>query len=368
MGLPAELLEAGYTGLLRPLLFASHGGDPEAIHEQEIDLLARLGGFAPSRGLLHLLAGSQGVPATVAGIRFPNRVGLAAGLDKDGLAARAWTAFGFGFAELGTVTARAQPGNDRPRIFRAPASAGVVNRMGFNNRGAAALAATLNGAGIARGNGAAGIPLGISLGKTKVVAVEDAVADYLASLDALAGYADYLAINVSSPNTPNLRSLQDAGALAGLTAALVRRAAELAGSGPGLAQPVPIFVKVAPDLSWPQLDQVLAVCQDTGIAGIIATNTTLRRDGLAPSDRQLAAEAGGLSGAPLTTRALDVVGYLTAHTTLPVIGVGGIMTVDDALAMFDAGARLVQLYTGFIYHGPGLVAGINAADSRRNRG
>lgn len=365
MGLPAGLLDAGYTGLLRPLLFASHGGDAEAIHEQLVSILSRVGGSGPLRAALGTLARSRGVPTTVAGVSFPNRVGLAAGMDKDGHAARAWASLGFGFAELGTVTARPQPGNERPRVFRARASQGLVNRMGFNNAGAPALAATLAAAGVRRGTGGAGIPLGISLGKTKLVAVEDAVEDYLASLEAVAPYADYVAINVSSPNTPNLRRLQDAGALTALTSALVARAAVLAASTG--EPPVPIFAKVAPDLGEGQLDEVIEVCQQAGIAGIIATNTTLARTGLAAADAWLAGEAGGLSGRPLTVRALEVVKYLTSHTQLPVVGAGGIMTPEDAERMFDAGARLVQLYTGFIYHGPALVSAINRADSRRNR-
>ncbi len=360
MGLPATLLQGGYAGLLRPVLFASHGGDPEAIHEQLIRILSVVGAKPALRAMLRLVAAGQGEPADVAGIRFPNRVGLAAGMDKDGVCARAWAALGFGFAELGTVTARPQPGNDRPRVFRLPASRALINRMGFNNAGAAALADTLHSAGIARGNLAAGIPLGVSIGKTRLVPVADAIDDYLASLSAVAGYADYVAINVSSPNTPDLRSLQDGGALTDLTGALVARAAQLA------ADPVPIFVKLAPDLSWAQVDEVLAACEGTGVAGIIATNTTLARDGLAPGDGAAGAEPGGLSGAPLTRRALGVVRYVVAHTGLPVMGVGGIMTAADADRMFDAGARLVQLYTGFIYHGPGLVSAITTADTRRS--
>ena len=360
MGLPAPLLAAGYEAVLRPLLFASHGGDPEPIHEQMLDVLAATAAVAPLRDLIGLLAASGGRPTEVAGIRFPNRVGLAAGLDKDGVAARAWAGLGFGFAELGTVTALPQPGNPRPRVFRLRASHALVNRMGFNNHGAAALANALTLAGIRRGNGAAGIPLGISIGKSKAVELADAEADYLASLDAVAPVADYVAINVSSPNTPGLRSLQDSGALAALTRALTARAAELSPS-----DPVPVFVKLAPDLGWAQVDEVLGACTDAGVAGAIATNTTLARDGIAPADRAAAAEAGGLSGAPLTARALEFVRYVVRHTALPVIGVGGLMTADDAAAMFDAGAALVELYTGFVYHGPALVSAINAADSRR---
>ncbi len=362
MGLPARLLETGYAGLLRPVLFRSYGGDPEAIHERLIEVLAGIGSAGPVRRLTGLLAGSAGRPATVAGIDFPSRVGLAAGMDKDASAVLAWRGLGFGFAEVGTVTAQAQPGNDRPRVFRLRASGALVNRMGFNNPGAAAVAAALAARNVYRGNGAAGLPVGISIGKTKVVPIGDAVADYLASLRLLAPHADYVAVNVSSPNTPGLRGLQDSGALAELLAALTAETGALAAGSPG---PVPLFVKVAPDLTWPQLDQVLAGCADHGAAGLIATNTTLARDGLAAADRRLAGEAGGLSGAPLTVRAREVVAYLARHTDLPVIGVGGVMTAADAMALFDAGASLVQLYTGFVYGGPGLPAAINALDTER---
>ena len=399
MGLPAGLLDAGYTRLVRPVLFRSHGGDPEAIHEQLISLLAGVGSAGPVRALTRLVAGSAGRSARVAGIDFPSRVGLAAGLDKDASAVLAWRGLGFGFAELGTVTGRAQPGNDRPRVFRLRASRALVNRMGFNNPGAAAVAATLAARNVYRGNGAAGLPVGISIGKTKVVDLADAVEDYLTSLRLLSPHADYVAVNVSSPNTPGLRSLQDAGALSGLLTALVRDSAARAslaaegssqgagprpegwpsageGAGPASAdvagpasgegaEPVPVFVKVAPDLTWGQLDEVLATCEDAGAAGLIATNTTLAREGLAQADQHLAGEAGGLSGAPLTARAREVVGYVAAHTALPVMGVGGIMTADDAMALFDAGADLVQLYTGFIYGGPGLAAAVNARDTER---
>lgn len=353
MGLPAGLLDAGYTRLLRPAMFRARGADPEAIHEDMIRLLAGVGSRAPVRALTGLLAASSGRPTTVAGVRFPSRVGLAAGLDKDASAVLAWRGLGFGFAELGTVTAHAQPGNDRPRVFRLRDSKALINRMGFNNPGAAAVAATLAARNIYRGNGVAGIPVGISLGKTKVVPLEEAIEDYLASFRLLAPHADYIAVNVSSPNTPGLRSLQDGGALAGLVGALVAEAA---------ADPVPVFVKVAPDLTWAQLDEVLATCAGQGASGLIATNTTLGRDGLAPADQSRSAEAGGLSGAPLTMRAREIVGYVAAHTDLPVMGVGGIMTAADAKALFDLGASLVQLYTGFIYGGPGLPAAINAVD------
>lgn len=336
MGLPAGLLEAGYSGLLRPLLFRAYAGDPEAIHESMIHQLASLGSLPAVRGLTRLLAGSAGRPSVVAGISFPSRVGLAAGMDKDASAVLAWQGLGFGFVEVGTVTAQAQPGNPRPRVFRLRASGALINRMGFNNPGAAEVAATLAGRGVYRGNGAAGIPVGVSIGKTKVVPLEDSVEDYLTSMRLLAPHADYFAVNVSSPNTPGLRSLQNAGALAELIQALVAQARQLADAG---SPPVPVLVKLAPDLSWAQLDEVLATCTEHGASGLIATNTTLARDGLAAADQARAAEAGGLSGAPLTLRAREVVSYLLGRTDLPVIAVGGILTTADALAMLDLGAE-----------------------------
>jgi dihydroorotate dehydrogenase len=378
MGLPAGLLDAGYSRVLRPVLFRAFDGDPEAVHEWMIHTLAGVGSTGAARAAARLLAGSAGRPATVAGIAFGSRVGLAAGLDKDATAVLAWQGLGFGFAELGTVTGRAQPGNNRPRAFRLRDSKALINRMGFNNPGAAAVAATLAARNVYRGNGAAGIPIGISIGKTKLVEFEDAVADYLVSLRLLAPHADYIAVNVSSPNTPGLRNLQDAGALAELVGALVAEAATLAQPADGASSvrpaqhrpspasnPLPVFVKVAPDLTEGQLDEVLATCESEGAAGVIATNTTLARDGLAATDLVRAQEAGGLSGAPLTVRAREVVAHLAARTSLPVIGSGGIMTAADGMAMFDAGAQLIQLYTGFIYGGPGLAAAINALDSER---
>lgn len=339
------LLRDGYH-LLRAGLFRYGGGDAERVHELTIRLLSKVPGGARARVV---------DPVTVAGIRFPNRVGVAAGLDKDATAAQAWARFGFGFAELGTVTAHAQPGNPAPRMFRAIASRGIVNRMGFNNHGAEAMAETLRRKGVERGNGAAGIPLGISIGKTKATPLSGATDDYLASLRALAPVADYVAINVSSPNTPGLRSLQAAREIAGLVSALVDCAATLSPT------PVPIFVKLAPDLEDDDLAETIAALNHSGAAGLIATNTTLARDGLEPADRWLAEEAGGLSGAPLTARALAFVERLATSTDLPVMGVGGIMTPADGARMFDAGAQLLQLYTGFIFEGPALIAGIHEA-------
>ncbi len=317
------------------------GGDPEVAHERTVAAMSRLGRLRPVTAGLRRFYGPP-APRSVFGIRFPGPVGLAAGVDKNGVAVRGWPAFGFGFVEVGTVTWHAQPGNPRPRLFRLPASEAVINRMGFNNLGAAALAERL------RLLGPAPVPVGVSIGKSKVTPVPDAEADYVSSVRVLWPYADYFAVNVSSPNTPGLRGLQSRSALDGLLAAVVPE-----------AQGRPLLVKIAPDLSYDAIDDVLEVCHDRGVAGVIATNTTLSRDGLAPADSGAGAEAGGLSGRPLSARALEVVSFVAKRSELPVVGVGGIHSADDAARMFDAGAVLVQLYTGFIYRGPGLVRAIN---------
>nr|WP_294693569.1 quinone-dependent dihydroorotate dehydrogenase [uncultured Friedmanniella sp.] len=346
------ILDVGYRRLVRPVLFRAGHGDPERVHDATLAALHRVGESRAARTALAAVLARHRQPVTVAGIDFPGRVGVAAGLDKNGLALGAWSALGFGFAELGTVTSQAQPGNDQPRLFRLPEHQAIVNRMGFNNLGAAALASRLAAAGVVRGNRAVGVPLGISLGKSKVTPLAEATGDYLASFRLLAGYADYVAVNVSSPNTPGLRSLQDADALRELVATLV---AEAARRDPG--RPVPVLVKLAPDLSDDALEQLLSVCTEAGAAGLIATNTTLARDGVA--GHRHAGEAGGLSGSPLAERARQVVAFLTARTALPVIGVGGITTQADGQAMLDAGAVLLQLYSGYIYRGPALVAELN---------
>jgi dihydroorotate dehydrogenase len=335
-----------YERVVRPVLFRAAGGDAEVVHERTLGALTR---FSAALGPLRRYYGAASAPRTAFGVRFPGPVGLAAGMDKNGVALRAWPALGFGFVELGTVTWHEQPGNPRPRLVRLPASEAIVNRMGFNNRGARSLAARLEAIGPSP------VPVGISLGKSKVTPVADAVEDYVRSFRVLHRYADYVAVNVSSPNTPGLRSLQDRAALADLLGAL---AAERAN--------VPLLVKVAPDLTDAALGEVLEVCTEHGISGVIATNTTLARNGLAPSEWDRgAAEAGGLSGRPLTGRAREVVRFVVRESGLPVIGVGGILHVDDALQMLDAGASLVQVYTGLVYRGPALVRHINKVVARR---
>ncbi|WP_033341761.1 quinone-dependent dihydroorotate dehydrogenase [Catenuloplanes japonicus] len=329
----------------RPALFRVGGGDAETAHEWTLHRLAQLSSVPPALSALASKYGTDN-PVEVFGVRFPNPVGLAAGMDKNGIALPAWPALGFGFVEVGTVTAKPQPGNEKPRVFRLRESAAIINRMGFNNEGAAGLAARL-GTKLP-------VPLGISLGKSKVTPLADAVEDYLTSLRLLSPFADYIAVNVSSPNTPGLRQLQGREHLDELLGALVKEADGL-----------PVLVKIAPDLTDDAIGEALGVCADTGVAGIIATNTTLARNGLAPVDLSLSGEAGGLSGRPLTTRAREVVSFVHRETggKLPIIGVGGIMTPDDATRMFDAGAALIQLYSGFIYGGPALVRA--AASVRR---
>lgn len=332
-----------YRSLLRATLFRLGGGDPEHAHELTLRAITALGEIpgAPRAGS-RLFGGGE--PVELFGLRFPNRVGLAAGMDKDGRALRAWPALGFGFVEVGTVTWHAQPGNPRPRLFRLPDSEAIINRMGFNNAGAEALAARL------RRYGPLGYPLGISIGKSKRTPVDEAIEDYTASLRALHGYGDYFAVNVSSPNTPGLRGLQDAAALEKLLGAL-RTESERLGARK------PLLVKIAPDLTEQALVELLDVLAAHQIDGVIATNTTLGRDGLAASDQALATETGGLSGAPVRERSLDMVRCIAERTKgqLPIIGCGGILEAEHARAMLDAGASLVQLYTGLIYRGPGLV-------------
>lgn len=323
--------------------------NPERAHHLSLRLAAVAGNYALTRGALTALMaleepGESGVDLW--GLRFPNRLGLAAGMDKNGVAVPAWAALGFGHVEVGTVTAVPQPGNPQPRLLRLPSSGALINRMGFNNEGAAALAQRLRSH---RARGLVGIPVGVSLGKSKVTDVEQATQDYLASLAAVRDVADYIAVNVSSPNTARLRSLQNAAPLRELLTALVEAA-------PG----TPVLVKLAPDLSDAATDEALQVATDAGVVGIIASNTTLSRDSLHARDAAQAAQIGGLSGSPLTRRSREMVARIVRTTDFPVIGVGGVMQVQDAAALLDVGASLVQVYTGLVYGGPALVRGIRA--------
>ena len=333
-----------YQRWARPVLFRLGRGDAEAAHETTLRSLAQVARRpAAVAALARVSRAAVAKPRTVFGVDFPSPVGLAAGMDKDGRALAAWPALGFGFIEVGTVTAHPQPGNDRPRVFRLKGSQAVINRMGFNNAGAAALADRLER------TGPLPVPLGISLGKSKVTPLHEAINDYLTSLRLLASYGDYFAVNVSSPNTPGLRTLQDKDQLAALVKALTAETDK------------PVLVKLAPDLTDDAIAEAVEVCGTGGAAGIIATNTTLARTNLAPGDVALADQPGGLSGRPLTRRAVEAVARIHQLTggELPIIGVGGISGPRDAKAMFDAGASLIQVYTGLIYQGPGLIRDIN---------
>ena len=343
-----------YRRVIRPTLFGVAGRDAEAIHERVLGglvLASRSPALTQAVAAVAELAGGpqpSGLAREVFGLRFPNPIGLAAGFDKNAVAVPALAALGFGFVEVGTITRHAQPGNPRPRLFRLVSDEALINRMGFNNQGAAAVAARL------ACQPRAPIPVGISLGKSKVTPLDAAVDDYLGSLDLLYPWGDYFAVNISSPNTPGLRDLQERDRLDGLLAALVARLRERAASE-RRAAPKPLLVKVAPDLDARALDDVVEVCLARGASGLIAVNTTISRDSLSarvPTD--LRAQAGGLSGRPLHTRAVTVVAALRqrAGDRLPIIGCGGVFTADDAQRLFDAGASLIQLYTSFIYEGP----------------
>jgi len=323
--------------LLRGLMFRL---DPEVIHDRVFALLA----FAAAHpGALRLLHWTTGVDdprlrVRVFGHDFANPFGLGAGFDKDGLAAAVWPALGFGHAELGTVTALAQPGNPPPRMFRLPASKAAINRMGFNNAGAEALAARLRRERARPWWPTA--PVAINVGKSRATPLEDAAADYEASLRAVWPVADLIVLNVSSPNTPGLRTLQRSGPLSELLGLAAALRDELG--------PRPLLLKVSPDLDATDLDDVVAQTERHGLDGLVATNTTVRRDVL-PSDPH---EAGGLSGAPLGPLALEVLRQLRERTRLPLVAVGGIFSAADAIARLEAGASLLQVYTGWIYEGP----------------
>ncbi len=339
-----------YEQWVRPWFFRR---DSEHAHELGVRGMAWLGALTPACRWLewsHRSATARR-PVQAFGLNFPNAVGLAAGFDKHALAWPAAAALGFGHVEIGTVTALGQPGNPKPRVFRYPEHEAVINRMGFNNEGADAVAARL-----ARqpGKGARRIPLGVNLGKSKVTEIERAPEDYLASFAKLADYADYVVLNVSSPNTPNLRQLQDESRLRELLAAVTGANRARGGADRPAAAPLPILLKIAPDLTWPQIDAVLAVIAEYRLDGIIATNTTLARPGFFASVQ----EAGGLSGAPLRRRSTEIVNFIARATggKLPIIGVGGITDVTSAAEKLDAGATLVQVYTGMIYRGPFFAA------------
>lgn len=351
-------MDSLYESVLRPWLFRL---DSEKAHEVGVGAMAVLARLTP---LCRWLESRAALPRTYApvkafGLTFPNAVGLAAGFDKHAIAWPAAAALGFGHVEIGTVTALAQPGNPKPRAFRFPAQEAVINRMGFNNHGAEAVAARLAKQPPV---GQRRIPLGVNLGKSKVTELDQAPDDYLTSFGLLADYADYVVVNVSSPNTPDLRKLQEKGRLEEILCALIdaNRARVKAGKARR-----PLLLKIAPDLSWKQIDDVLETLLGLRLDGLIATNTTLARPGFFSTVN----EAGGLSGAPVRRKSTEIIRYVSRATQgrLPIIGVGGIMDAESAGEKLDAGATLVQVYTGLIYRGPFFAADLARGLADRQR-
>ena len=324
---------------LRPLLFKL---DAETAHILAIHALA----LTP-RPLLNAMfqgGGTPQAPRRVFGLDFKNPVGLAAGMDKNAEALPAWEALGFGFVEIGTITALAQPGNPKPRAFRYPDRKALINRMGFNNDGAEAISHRLMA--LKESGRWPTIPVGVNLGKSKVTPLEKAPEDYLASLQALKPFGDYFVINVSSPNTPGLRELQAVESLRQIVAALRPEIPDK-----------PLLVKIAPDLIDEQVLEIADMAESEGLSGLIATNTTLDHSSI-PQEQD---QQGGLSGAPLADNSTRILRLLKSRTNLPIIGSGGVMTAEDGTAKLKAGADLVQVYTGFIYRGPTLISEISAA-------
>ncbi|MEO0639048.1 MAG: quinone-dependent dihydroorotate dehydrogenase [Bacteroidota bacterium] len=332
-----------YKWLIRPLLFLI---DPEVVHHLSFSALKFLFALPGGKGLARLLFAQDTLrPLQLWGLTFKNPIGLAAGFDKDGLIAENWQHLGFGFVELGTVTPRPQAGNPKKRLFRLPADQAIINRMGFNNQGVDALVKKL--VRMEKGD----LIVGANIGKNKDTPNERAVDDYVICFDKLAPYVDYFVVNVSSPNTPGLRSLQEKAPLTHLLNTLQER-------NQALPTPRPLLLKIAPDLNHDQLDDIVEVVQATRLDGLIANNTTISRAGLQTPDQEVKAMGnGGLSGAPLRDRSQEVMQYLRAALgpDFPIVGVGGIMTAADAEARLAAGANLLQVYTGFVYEGPAVV-------------
>lgn len=333
-----------YKIFIRPILFCF---DPEKVHYFTFSLIRIVSKIPGIPSLFRFLyqVNDKRLETEVFGLKFKNPVGLAAGFDKDAVLYKELSNFGFGFIEIGTLTPKPQPGNDKKRIFRLVEDSAIINRMGFNNGGVLAAVEQLK-----KNNG---VLIGGNIGKNKVTLNEDATSDYEICFDALFDYVDYFVVNVSSPNTPNLRALQEKEPLTQLLQTLQNK---------NLSRPIqkPILLKIAPDLTDEQLLDIIDIVQETKIAGVIATNTTISRNGLTSLNQT---ETGGLSGKPLTSRSTEVIRFLSqkSNKAFPIIGVGGIHSAEDALEKLEAGASLFQLYTGFIYEGPVLVKKINKA-------
>lgn len=349
-----------FTKPFYPLLLAAVKSDPETAHRQLLNTLENLqrnrdtawGSLTIKQLEKSFRMKSDRLKQTIWGLDFPNPLGLAAGFDKDGTAAGLWSSFGFGLAELGAVTLHSQPGNPRPRMFRLPEDKAALNRMGANNLGAAVMADTL--AQTWKGKPRQ-IPIGINLCKSKIAALDRATEDYVGSFKYLQAVADYFVINVSSPNTPGLRSLQGGEQLEPI----------IAGLQTANSQSKPILIKIAPDLAWSDIQDILTLALDYQLAGVIATNTTIRRDHLKTKILQetgnsIEDEAGGISGLPVQQRSTEVIRFIYRETDgkLPIIGVGGIFTAQDAWSKIIAGASLLQVYTGWVYEGPWMVNNI----------
>ncbi|MBT1689679.1 quinone-dependent dihydroorotate dehydrogenase [Dawidia soli] len=336
-----------YKILIRPLLFLI---DPERIHHMVFSVLQMKGRIPGFNRMLRAIFTIEDptLERVLFGLRFKNPVGLAAGLDKDARLTDTMASLGFGFVEIGTLTPKPQPGNDAPRLFRLPQDQALINRMGFNNEGVAAAVQRLK----ARKSD---VLIGGNIGKNKVTPNEEALNDYGYCFEALYPYVDYFVINVSSPNTPGLRELQEKEPLRKLLQYVIG----LSRSKPAYK---PVLLKIAPDLTQTQLDDIIAILQETNTDGVIATNTTISREGLCTASTEVAAIGnGGLSGKPLAKRATEVIAYLRNQLgkSFPIIGVGGIMSPEDAAEKLNAGADLVQVYTGFIYEGPSFAMKIN---------
>lgn len=348
--------------IIYPLLLSATKNNPERAHQRLLDTLAWVD-RSRNQPWFYLIVkqlensfrkSDTRLSQQLWGLDFPNPVGLAPGCDKDGIAAGMWSSFGFGFAELGAVTWHSQPGNPQPRLFRLSPDLAVLNRLGANNLGAAVMAETLEQAWKRQPRQ---IPIGINLCKSKVTSLEDAAKDYLGSFEALKKQADYFTVNVSSPNTPGLRNLQGGEELEGIFSLLQENNPDK----------LPMFVKIAPDLDWEAIALIVDLAQAYELAGVIATNTTVKREGLKTeilegTGKPVREEAGGISGLPLKQRSTEVIRFIYQHTggKLPIIGVGGIFSAEDAWEKITAGACLVQLYTGWIYQGPQLISRIVA--------
>ena len=340
--------------LARPFLF---GLEPEAAHDLTLESLARLQGTPLAWAWCSAMVDD---PVQLAGLRFPNRVGLAAGLDKNARCIDGLGAMGFGFVEVGTVTPKPQPGNPKPRMFRLPQAHALINRLGFNNDGLDAFLANVKRSSFR----SRGRILGLNIGKNAATPIEDATSDYLAGLEGVYPHADYVTVNISSPNTKNLRALQSDEALDALLGAIAQRRETLAQAH---GRRVPVFVKIAPDLDEAQVDVIAATLRRHGMDGVVATNTTISRE--AVKGLPHAEETGGLSGAPVLAASNRVITQLRAAlgTGFPIIGVGGILSADDAVSKIRAGADVVQIYTGLIYKGPALVSEAAAAIKKMRR-